>query len=49
MESGICSTKNSIFVVGGKKNGRALLELNLSSKQWNELALMEEERRSPGK
>ncbi|XP_066923791.1 kelch-like protein 3 [Clytia hemisphaerica] len=47
LECGICSTKNSIFVVGGKEDGRRLCELKLSSKQWETLASMEEARRSP--
>ena len=48
LECGVCSTKNSIFVVGGKEDGRRLCELKLSTKQWETLASMEEARRTPG-
>ena len=47
-EAGICSTKNSIFVSGGKPNGKQFYELSLSTKEWMKLPDMEHDRRSPG-
>ena len=47
-DAAICNTKRSIYVVGGKRNTKQLLELNLTKKKWVQHPDMQMDRRSPG-
>lgn len=46
-DSAVCNTKTSIFVAGGKPNGKQLWELSLSTRKWESHPEMETDRRSP--
>ncbi|XP_057316394.1 kelch-like protein diablo [Hydractinia symbiolongicarpus] len=46
-DSAVCSSKKSIFVVGGKTNGKQLWELDTNTLKWNRLPDMKHDRKSP--
>lgn len=46
-DSAVCSSKKSIFVVGGKTNGKQLWELDTNTLKWNQLPDMKHDRKSP--